>query len=112
MFERAAEGHSGVAALHAMGTAYTEIMQDRDRLMLMLKSWTSCDEPDIARIARSAWRNLVDLAEQASGEPASVVSRFFADGMLITIFMSLDLVEDPEPWSARLLKACQDDMTS
>jgi hypothetical protein len=87
-------------------------MQDRDRLMLMLKSWTSCDDPDIARHTRSAWRNLVDLAEQASGEPADVVGRFFADGMLITIFMSLNLVDDPEPWSTRLLNACKDDMTS
>jgi AcrR family transcriptional regulator len=112
VFERAAKGHSGVAVLKAMGDAYGEIMQDRDRLMLMLKSWTSCDDPDIARLTRSAWRNLVDLAERASGESAEVVSRFFADGMLITIFMSLNLVEDPEPWSARLLKACQDDMTS
>jgi AcrR family transcriptional regulator len=111
VFAKAAEGHSGEAALHAMGAAYTEIMQDRDRLMLMLKSWTSCDDPDIARITRSAWRNLVDLAEQASGEPAAVVSRFFADGMLMTIFMSLNLIDDPEPWATRLLKACQEDMT-
>ena len=112
VFVRAAEGKTGVEALHAMGNTYTEVMQDRDRLMLMLKSWTSCDDPDIARHTRSAWRNLVDLAEQASGEPADVVSRFFADGMLITIFMSLNLVEDPEPWATRLLTACKDDMTS
>ncbi len=112
VFVRAAHGKSGVEALQAMGGAYTEVMQDRDRLMLMLKSWTSCDDPDIARHTRSAWRNLVDLAEQASGEPADVVSRFFADGMLITIFMSLNLVEDPEPWATRLLNACKDDMTS
>jgi AcrR family transcriptional regulator len=112
VFARAAEGKSGVDVLHAMGDAYAEVMQDRDRLMLMLKSWTSCDDPDIARHTRSAWRNLVDLAEQASGEPADVVSRFFADGMLITIFMSLNLVDDPEPWSTRLLNACKDDMTS
>jgi AcrR family transcriptional regulator len=110
VFERAAEGLSGVAALQAMGAAYHEIMQDRDRLMLMLKSWTSCDDPDIARVTRSGWRNLVDLAEQASGEPASVVSRFFANGMLITILMSLNLVDDPEPWATRLIEACQDDM--
>jgi AcrR family transcriptional regulator len=112
VFARAAEGKSGVDVLQAMGITYTEVMQDRDRLMLMLKSWTSCDDPDIARHTRSAWRNLVDLAEQASGEPADVVSRFFADGMLITIFMSLNLVEDPEPWATRLLNACKDDMTS
>ncbi|MDQ6848781.1 MAG: TetR/AcrR family transcriptional regulator [Actinomycetota bacterium] len=112
VFARAADGHSGQEALHAMGEAYTELMQDHDRLMLMLKSWTSSDDPDIARVTRSGWRNLVDLAEQSSGEPASVVSRFFADGMLITIFMSLNLVEDPEPWSTRLLEACKDNMTT
>jgi len=112
VFARAAEGHSGVEALYAMGEAYGQIMQDHDRLMLMLKSWTSCDDRDIARVTRSGWRNLVDLAEQASGEPASVVSRFFANGMLITIFMSLNLVEDPEPWATRLLEACQENMTA
>jgi AcrR family transcriptional regulator len=106
VFARAAEGKSGEEALHAMGDAYTEIMQDRDRLMLMLKSWTTTDEPEIRRISRTAWRELVDLAERASGEPPEVVTRFFANGMLITVLMALDLVEDPEPWSRRMLDAC------
>ena len=47
VFARAAEGHSGEAALQAMGEAYSQVMQDRDRLMLMLSTWTSCDDPDI-----------------------------------------------------------------
>lgn len=111
VFAKAAEGRSGIDVLHALGEAYTEIMKDRDRLMLMLKSWTSCDDPDIARVTRSAWRNLVDLAERASGEPPEVVSKFFAHGMLITIFMSLNLIEDPEPWSTRLLTASTEAMT-
>jgi AcrR family transcriptional regulator len=110
VFERAAEGLSGMAALDAMGEAYNRIMQDRDRLMLLLKSWTSCDDADIARIMRSGWRDLIDLAEQASGEPAPVVSRFFACGMLITVFMSLNLIEDPEPWATRMIEACQEGM--
>jgi hypothetical protein len=38
----------------------------QDRLMLMLKSCTASDDPDIARITRNPWRNLVDLAEQTS----------------------------------------------
>jgi AcrR family transcriptional regulator len=110
VFAEAAEGREGLAALHAMGEAYVQLMQNHDRLMLMLKSWTSADDPDVARMTRSGWRNLVDLAEQRSGEPASVVSRFFANGMLITIFMSLDLVGDPEPWATRLLEACKEDL--
>ncbi len=111
VFARAAEGQSGEAALHAMGEAYGQVISDNDRLMLMLKSWTSSDDPDIARVTRSGWRNLVDLAEQSSGEPPDVVSRFFANGMLITIFMSLNLVEDPEPWATRLLDACKKNLT-
>jgi AcrR family transcriptional regulator len=112
VFAQAAQGRSGVEALQAMGDAYIQIMQDNDRLMLMLKSWTSSDDPDIARVTRGGWRNLVDLAEQSSGEPASVVSRFFANGMLITIFMSLNLVDDPEPWATRLLEACKEDLST
>ena len=109
-FSEAARGKSGADALFAMGEAYSGVIQDRDRLMLMLKSWTSSDDPDIRRISRTAWRNLVDLAEQVSGEPPEVVTRFFANGMLITILMSMDLIEDPEPWSQRLLNACSDAM--
>ena len=75
--------------------------------MLMLKTWSS-DDPDVRRVSRTGWRNLVDLAEQSSREPREVVSRFFANGMLITILMSMGLVEDPEPWATRLLEACKE----
>ncbi len=112
VFSEAAKGKSGAEALAAMGQSYGEIMQDRDRLMLMLKTWTSSDDPEIRALNRRAWRNLVDLAEQVSGEPPLVVQRFFASGMLITILMAMDLVADPEPWSERLLQACKDAMQS
>jgi len=108
-FAEAAKGKSGIEALHAMGEAYSGIVQDRDKLSLMLKSWSS-DDPDINRVSRTAWRNLVDLAEQASRETPEVITRFFASGMLITVLMSMGLIEDPEPWSQRLLDACKEAM--
>jgi len=105
-FAEAAKGKTGEAALRAMGEAYKGgIAHDRDHLMLMLKTWSS-DDPDFRRLSRTAWRNIVDLAEQSSRESPEVVSRFFANGMLITILMSMGLSEDPEPWSTRLLEAC------
>lgn len=106
-FAEAARGKNGQAALRAMGEAYMEITRDRDRLMFMLKSWSS-DDPDVRRASRTAWRNLVDLAEQASRETPQVVSRFFANGMLITILMSMGLMEEPEPWATRLVEACKE----
>jgi AcrR family transcriptional regulator len=109
-FAEAARGKTGEAALHAMGEAFNELMQNRDRLMFMLKTWATCDDEEICRATRADWRNLVDLAEQASGEAPAVVTRFFANGMLISILMSMNLVEDPEPWSNRLLAACKEGM--
>jgi AcrR family transcriptional regulator len=104
-FARAVEGKRGVEALQAIGAEYERVLSDRDRLMLMLKCWTSCDDPDIRQAVRTGWRNLVELIEQASGEPPEVVSAFLGHGMLITIFMSMQLIEDPEPWSQRILDA-------
>ena len=106
-FAAAASGKTGDAALHAMGEAYMEFAQQADRLMLMLKTWSS-DDPDVRRISRTGWRNIVDLAEQTSKEPPEVVARFFANGMLITILMSMGLVEEPEPWATRLLEASKE----
>jgi AcrR family transcriptional regulator len=104
VFAEAAKGKTGEEALHAMGQAYMGIARDRDRLMLMLKTWSS-DDADMRRASRAAWRNLVDLAEQASRESPEVVSRFFANGMLLTILMSMGLMEEPEPWATRLIDA-------
>ena len=109
-FADAARGKSGQEALHAMGDAFSQLMQNRDRLMFMLKTWATCDEEEIRRAVRVDWRNLVDLAEQASGEPPEAVTRFFANGMLISILMSMNLLEDPEPWANRLLASCKEAM--
>ena len=106
LFAEAAKGKTGKEALFAMAEAYRGIMQDHDRMMLMLKSWATGDDPDIRRVSRAAWRDLVDLAEQTSRETPEVVSRFFAGGMLITILAAVGMVEEPEPWSTRLLDAC------
>jgi AcrR family transcriptional regulator len=106
-FVEAAKGKTGEAALHAMGEAYMEFAQNSDHLRLMLKTW-SFDDDDVRRISRTGWRNIVDLAEQASKESPEVVSRFFANGMLITILMSMGLVEDPEPWATRLIEASKE----
>ena len=69
VFAAAARGKTGMPALQAMGDAYETVMADRDRLMLMLKCWASCDDPEICEGVRRAWRDLVDLAERASVSP-------------------------------------------
>jgi AcrR family transcriptional regulator len=106
VFADASAGKSGMDALTAMGAAYESVMSDRDRLMLMLKCWASCDDPEICEAVRGAWRNLVDLAERASGETPEAVSAFFSKGALLTILMGMDAFTRPEPWSDRLIEGC------
>jgi AcrR family transcriptional regulator len=111
VFAETARGKTGPDALHAMGEAYEQVMADRDRLMLMLKCWASCDDPEICEAVRSSWRDLVDLAERASGEPPEAVSTFFSKGTMLTILMAMEAFTRPEPWSNRLIEGCQAGMT-
>jgi AcrR family transcriptional regulator len=112
VFADASAGKSGGEALQAMGEAYTSVMADRDRLMLMLKCWASCDDPEICEAVRGAWRNLVDLAERASGEPPEVVAAFFSKGALLTVLMGMEAFTRPEPWSDRLIEGASAGMTA
>jgi len=111
VFAEASRGKTGMDALHAMGDAYQSVMADRDRLMLMLKCWASCDDPEICEVVRSAWRDLVDLAERVSGESPEAVSTFFSKGAMLTILMAMESFTRPEPWSNRLIEGCQKGMT-
>jgi AcrR family transcriptional regulator len=112
VFAEAARGKTGMPALQAMGDAYETVMADRDRLMLMLKCWASCDDPEICEGVRGAWRDLVDLAERASGESPEAVSTFFSKGALLTVLMAMDAFTRPEPWSNRLIEGCAAGMTT
>jgi AcrR family transcriptional regulator len=107
LFTEASEGKTGADALEAMGSVYTTAMADRDHLMLMLKCWASCDDPEICDVVRSCWRRLVDVAERASGAPPEVISAFFAKGALLTVMSAMDAFAHTEPWSDRLLDGCR-----
>ena len=72
VFADAARGKTGMDALHAMGEAYETVMADRDRLMLMLKCWASCDDPEICEaraqlLARSRRPRRARLRRVAGG---------------------------------------------
>ena len=109
VFERASRGKTGAEALHAMGESYTELVEDRDRLQLMLQCFAGCHDPDIRAAVRQSWRDLVELIERASGEPPEVVSAFFAKGMLLNVLSAMQLFDDPTPWGDRLIAGCHTD---
>jgi AcrR family transcriptional regulator len=106
-FERASRGKSGEEALHAMGEAYTGLIEDRERLQLMLQCFAGCEDPEVRASVRRVWRELVDLVERTSGEPPEVISTFFAKGMLLNVMNAMQLFDDPTPWGDRLIAGCR-----
>src|SRR5258708_29441306 len=51
MFQRAAEGLRGVEALHAIGRAYADLLEnDRMRFLLRINSYAHCKDPGTAAI--------------------------------------------------------------
>jgi len=105
-FERASRGKSGEEALHAMGESYTGLIEDRERLQLMLQCFAGCEDPEVRESVRRVWRELVDLVERTSGEPPEVISTFFAKGMLLNVLNAMQLFDDPTPWGDRLIAGC------
>ncbi len=108
-FERASRGLSGQEALEAMGTVYTELIEDRQRLQLMLQCFAGCDDPEVRTSVRRVWRDLLELIERVSGESPEVVSAFVAKGMLLNVLSAMQLFEDPTDWGDRLIGGCRDE---
>src|SRR6266516_3170448 len=106
MFQRAAEGKRGEAALKAIGQAYMDEMLtgDRVRLRAQMQAYVACDDPDICQVVRDGYGDLVAYAERVSGLPPQEISRFFATGMLLNVLASMQVIENPDPWAQLLLE--------
>jgi AcrR family transcriptional regulator len=109
LFQRAAEGLRGEEALRAMGSAYQEMLTDRNRLLGQMQAYAACEDPDLCSVARNGFGDIVAYVERVSGLPPEDVTRFFANGMLINVLASMDLYANPEEWSERLLAGCKED---
>jgi len=110
LFQRAAEGERGEAALHAMGRAYTEqLLPDRTRLLAQMQAYAASDDPEVREVVRNGYGDLVAYVERVSGRPADEISRFFAKGMLLNVIAAMGLDAGEEPWADRLLAGCKEE---
>lgn len=106
-FEQASRGKTGEEALLAMGDAYRILIEDRERLQLMLQCFAAAEDDEIRDELRRVWRDLVVLIERTSGVSAEEVSTFIAKGMLLNVLGAMRLYEDPTPWGDRLIAGCR-----
>jgi AcrR family transcriptional regulator len=106
-FERASRGKAGQEALQAMGEAYRILIEDRERLQLMLQCFAAAEDDEIREELRRVWRDLVELVERVTGASAEDVSTWFARGMLLNVIGAMRLYEEPTPWGDRLIEGCR-----
>ena len=106
LFQEASAGKRGEEALDAIGKAYVDLLRDRTRLRAQMQAYADCDDPEIRQVVREGYGALVEHVERVSGADAERVRDFFAFGMLLNVFASMDLLNQDAPWAKRLLEAC------
>lgn len=100
---RAMKGLTGEEAMHAMGIAYVELLQDPELLRVQMHGFAAATEdPDIAAACRETFRVLWELVSRELGLDEELVRDFFAHGMLISVMSAIDLLSLPDAWAQSL----------
>jgi AcrR family transcriptional regulator len=111
LFQRAAEGLRGEEALHAIGQAYKEQLEgNRVWLRAQMQAYAATDDPDIRRIVRGGYGDLIAYVRRVSGAEWPEIWTFFATGMLLNVLASMHVTDNPEPWMSELLAGCGKDL--
>jgi AcrR family transcriptional regulator len=108
LFQDAAAGKTGEDALDAIGDAYMGLLKDRRRLRAQMQAYADSDDDEVREVVREGFGKLVEYVERVSDASPARVRDFFAFGMLLNVFASMDLLEHPTPWGKQLLDACME----
>ncbi len=95
LFIHAAEGAAaqGRTPLDAMGEAYSNLLHQRDELLMLLQAFAASGDPDIQMKVRARYRDLVGEVARRSGAERQDIFAFFSAGMMLTVAAALDMPE-------------------
>lgn len=92
LFEEAAEGLTGEAALQEMGRAYKSLLDDKATLQMQLQMWAAaCHDDEIRQVARDRVSGLWRQCRRLSGADDQRLMHLLAAGMLLNVMAALDL---------------------
>jgi AcrR family transcriptional regulator len=106
LFQDVSEGLQGEEALAAIGQAYRGLLADRVRLRGQMQAYADCDDDDVREAVREGFGRLVEYVERVAGAEPDRIRDFFAFGMLLNVFASMDLLDHPAPWAKEILESC------
>jgi|SRR5471032_1210583 len=106
IFQRAAEGKRGEAALQAIGEAYGQLLEsDRVYLQAQMQAYAACADPEICAVVRNGYGDLVSYVQRVSGVSQKELAEFFSHGMLMNTLASMNAPADD--WGRRLIEGCK-----
>ena len=98
-FEAAAEGLAGEAAMSAMADAYSDLLGDRDLLMMQMQAYAACHDNDVREAARVGFGRIWEVVERATGAPPAQIRGFLSVGMLWNVIAAMDLGSHDARWA-------------
>ncbi len=109
-FRDAAAGsrETGRPVLELMGEAYTELISDRELLLVQLQGQAAAGEPEVREALRRGFQRLFEMVERESDATPEEIQRFFARGMLCNVIAAMQLDELEEHWATVLTSADAD----
>ncbi len=94
---------SGEEVLPAMGSAYVELIADRDMLLLQLHGHAaSATKPQVRESMRGCFARLHELIKTETGESDEKVGEFLRYGMALNVLGALDAFELDAPWASAM----------
>jgi AcrR family transcriptional regulator len=101
-FDRTLEVFRAAAAtddddpVHAMGQAYTEMLGDRELVLMQLQTYAAASDEDVRKLARRRFAELGQEIERLARITPEERVRFVGRGMLLNVIAALDL--EPDEW--------------
>jgi AcrR family transcriptional regulator len=84
-------------ALHRMGIAYVELLDDREEIMFQLQTHAAAGDERVREQVRKDFMSCIDHVARVSGAGRDEVIRFMGSGMLLNVVAALDLPRDYAP---------------
>ncbi|MGW0289881.1 TetR/AcrR family transcriptional regulator [Streptomyces tuirus] len=104
-FADASEGLEGEEALHAMGEAYTKVIEEHpERLMMQMQMYVAVraaeeeGDHEFGESVRAGWMRLWDTVHIPLGADAGETTMFMAYGMLINCLTAMGFPPEHRVW--------------
>jgi AcrR family transcriptional regulator len=94
------------APLEAMGTAYQDMLGEREDLLVLLHGFAAAGDPAVGPTVRRRYTDLYSQVQAAADASDERMRQFWAQGMLLTVAAAIELplMTDQYPWVAGLLR--------